>query len=96
MKQNTCRFFQAFAILSAWVAVALLAGCTVTKFSTKNGDSFSRASFGSKTAVSELSVTGDTNGVRTFTMKGYASDQVQALQAVTEAAVSTAIKSVKP
>ena len=73
-----------------------LTGCTVTKYVSGSGESFTRTSFGTRLNLSELTVTGDTNGVRTITMKGYANDQVEAISAVTAAAVSAAVKSVKP
>jgi len=70
--------------------------CTVTAYKSPTGERFTRASFGTTAAVSELTVTGDTNGVRTLSLKGYSSDQAQALSAVTSAAVTAALQSVKP
>lgn len=83
-------------IISAAALIVLLSGCTVTKYVSPTGESFTRSSFGTKLQVSELTVTGDTNGIRSIILKGYANDQVQAIGVAVEAAVSAAVKSAKP
>jgi hypothetical protein len=82
-------------LLSA-ILLAAAGGCTVTAYHSPTGERFTRASLGTTAAVSELTVTGDTNGVRTLSLKGYSTDQAQALSAVTSAAVTAALQSVKP
>ena len=88
MKNKTCLILTATCIA--------LVGCTITKYESPHGEKFSRVSFGSKTGIGELSLSGDTNGVRTITLKGYQSDGVAAIGVAVDAAVSAAVKSVKP
>jgi hypothetical protein len=73
----------------------LLTGCTFTGYRAANGEQFTRVAIGSKTSVGELRVSGDTNGVKTLLLKSYSNDQVEALSAVTEAAVKGAVNSAK-
>lgn len=70
--------------------------CTVTSYKSPTGEKFTRASLGTTATISELTVTGDTNGVRTLSLKGYSTDQAQALGAVTSAAVTAALQAAKP
>ena len=78
------------------VALAmLLSGCTQTKWSN-GSESFSRISLGTKLAAQKISVTVNTNGTRTMSIEGYQSDGVQAIGVAVDAAVSAAVKSVKP
>ena len=83
-------------ILLSVSSLVALSACTVTSYKSPTGERFTRASLGTTTGVGELTVTGDTNGVRTLDLKGYSSDQAQALSAVTTAAVTAALQSVKP
>jgi hypothetical protein len=77
-------------------AAVILTGCTVTRYAAPTGETFSRTSFGTRLSVGELTVTAGTNGVRTITIKGYANDQVEAIGVAVDAAVSAAVKAVKP
>ena len=71
-------------------------GCQVLTYTGPTGERFMRGSLGAKTAIASLSVDADTNGVRHLELKGYENDTVQALGAVTEAAVKAAVQGVKP
>lgn len=78
-------------------AAALLAsGCN--HISYKRGDvSFSRTAFGSKTTIGDLSVDVDpANGVLHLGLKGYESDQVQAIGAVAKGVAEGLGKAVAP
>lgn len=77
-------------ILTACVA---LCGCTVTKYQSATGEKFTRWALGNRTAVGELTVSGDTNGVRTLRLQGYSNDQVEAIAAAAKGAVEGAIAS---
>jgi len=77
------------------IAVALCAGCTSTTY--KEGTvTFTRRSFLTKQAFTQLEVLVQTNGVRTMSLKGYQNDQIAGAAAITAAAVEAAAKSFKP
>lgn len=84
------------AMISLLTVSLLSCGCTVTKYVSSTGETFSRTSFGTKLSVSEMTVAGDTNGIRTIAIRGYANDQVQAIGVAVSAAVSAAVTSIKP
>lgn len=90
-RRTVAEWFRALLVL---LLVCLLlpaaTGCTRTTLKTASGDQFTRTSFGTKTAISELSMSGDTNGLRSVTMKGYSNDQVEFAAAVTAAAINAA------
>jgi hypothetical protein len=75
-----------------FVAALLTSGCQVVRYVGPNGERFSRLSFGATTAISALTLTGDTNGVRRLELQGYQNDSSRALGAVTEAAIRAAIQ----
>lgn len=77
-------------------ACLLFTGCQAISYTSPKGEKFTRYAIGNKVQLESLSVTADTNGVRTVEMKGYANDQAAALGAVTAAAVSAAVSAVKP
>jgi hypothetical protein len=76
--------------------VLLSTGCSVLTYRTPTGERFTRSSIGSNLAISSLTVSADTNGVRTVNLRGYQNDSTQALGVVTDAAVKAAITSAKP
>jgi uncharacterized protein YceK len=69
-------------------------GCTVTKW-TNGNESFSRTSFGITSTAQKISVS-VTPTTRTLTVTGYQNNGTESLGAVTEAAVTAAIKSARP
>ena len=83
-------------ILCVAAVLFVTAGCSTVRYTSPSGEKFARTSFGGKTAVNFLSVERQTNGAAKIVLKGYGQDQVEALGVVTDAAVSAAIKSVKP
>lgn len=74
----------------------LLTGCTHTSYIGVNGERFSRWQLGSLTAVGRLKITPQTNAPPIVELEGYNNDSLQAIGAVTEAAVRGAVKSVAP
>ncbi len=80
----------------ATLVTGLVTGCQLLTYRAPTGERFSRSSIGANTAIADLTVEADTNGVRRVEMHGYQNDSAQALGAVTAAAVSAAIKGVKP
>ena len=77
----------------ACIALLALCGCTVREIQI--GDYYYKSSrFGNKEQIGEITVEHPDGTV--FRVKAYQSDQVTALGVVTEAAVSAAIKGVKP
>lgn len=73
------------------LTLCILTGCTITNYQSPNGEKFTRLAVGSKTSVGELSVSGDTNGVRSLRLKSYANDATETAAAITEAAVRAAL-----
>ncbi len=73
----------------------LSTGCQVLTYATPSGERLTRASFGLNTVISSLSVETSTNGIQHVQLQGYQNDSAQTLRAVTEAAVRSAIQSVK-
>ena len=84
-----------FLTLLTLLTPSLFCGCTVLTYRSPSGEQFTRAALGSTTALSSLSVESDTNGLRHVELRGYNTDQSQALGAVTEAAVRAALQSAK-
>lgn len=78
------------------VLALLNTGCISTTFTSPDGMSFKRVAVGNKTTFGNLLLETTTNGVRRIQLKGYSNDQVEALSAVTEAAVRAAVSSAKP
>ena len=86
-----------FNLLTVLTLLTLAAsGCQSLTYTGPTGEHFTRRSFGSKTAISSLTVETGTNGVRKIDLRGYTNDQTQALGAVTEAAVRAALQTPKP
>jgi starvation-inducible outer membrane lipoprotein len=73
----------------------MISACSTISYKDQTSE-FSKTSFGTMTNVQEIHAQDDGHGGRVITLTGYSSDQVQALRAVTEAAVSAAIKGMKP
>lgn len=69
-------------------------GCTRLSYRSAEGESFTRVSVGSRTAIGSL-VLEATNGVRHLELRGYENDSAQAMGAVTEAAVRAALANAK-
>lgn len=76
----------AFALL----AVALLAGCTITRYSHPQGGAFTRISLGTSQNIGPIDVT-TTDGTK-VRVDGYASDQAQVAGAVVTAALKAGAK----
>jgi len=76
------------------MAALLLAGCT-TRELYYNGVIYTHRSFGVRQSIGELSVTQSTNGV-TVRMRGYNSDQTEALGVIAEKAAEGAARGMKP
>jgi hypothetical protein len=74
---------------------ALVSGCQVLSYVGPSGERLTRVSLGSNTSVSALAVETGSNGLQKVELHGYQNDSSQALGAVTEAAVRSAIQSVK-
>lgn len=90
------RKLQILRLVALAAAGLLPAGCTVMQYRGAGGERFARVSLGAKTALNSLSVEASTNGLRRLEIRGYQNDSTQALQAVTEAAVRTALESRTP
>lgn len=73
----------------------LLCGCTEIVY--EDGPvHFSRWSFGTNLQMSELSAGIDKNGKRTIRLRGYVSDQVEAMEKIAEGAARGAASGIKP
>ena len=59
------------------------------------GERFTRSSLGANTSLQSLALEANTNGLRRVELRGYATDNTQALGTVTDAAVKAAIQSAK-
>jgi hypothetical protein len=94
MKKNLNR--KSFLLLSL-ACLSLLAGsgCAVMRYSGPEGESFSRVALGTRTGLSSLVVQTGTNGIRTIELRGYNTDSLSALGAVTEAAVRAVVTGTK-
>lgn len=77
-------------LLCLAAGVLFISGCTSVKYGE-----VTYTSFLNKKAISELDITVDGDKKR-VKLKGYRNDQVEALTAITEAAVHSAVKSLKP
>jgi len=75
--------------------ILILIGCSEVVYK-ENGAEFKRVSFGTQTQVSEFTVGRDPGGKITFEMKGYQSDQVQAIGAVAEGVAKGLAQGIKP
>ena len=80
-----------FVIVLALICPA----CTVTSYTSPSGERFTRSSLGANTSLHSLAFEATTNGLRRVELHGYQEDNAQALGAVTEAAIRTAIQSAK-
>ncbi len=76
--------------------LSVLCGCQVLTYTSPTGESFTRSSLGSTTAIAALRVETGTNGLRRIELRGYQNDSTQALGIVTEAAVRGALQCVNP
>lgn len=86
----------ALALLASIALMGLATtGCQVLAYRGPNGERFTRSSFGANTSIASLTVQSDTNGLRRVELQGYQNDSSQTLSAVTSAAISAALKSVK-
>jgi hypothetical protein len=95
MKKNLNR--KSFLLLSLACLSLLLpaSGCAVMRYHGPEGESFSRVALGTRTGLSSLLVQTGTNGIRTVELRGYNTDSLSALGAVTEAAVRAAVTGAK-
>jgi hypothetical protein len=80
---------------SAAVVAVLLCGCTVLSYTSPTGERFTRGSFGANTSIQSVALEAGTNGARRIELRGYQTDQTQALGAITEAAIKAAVQSAK-
>ena len=76
-------------------AAAIVSGCQVLTYVSPAGERVTRASFGLNTSISSLSVETSSNGLQRVELRGYQNDSAQTLGAITEAAVRSAIQTVK-
>lgn len=75
----------------------LLASCTNVAYERKGEDvKLNISSFANRKVISGLNYSTSTNGTRAFQLRGYSSDQVEAIRMAVEAAVTAAVKSAKP
>jgi hypothetical protein len=79
----------------ALAAAVVTSGCQVLTYTGPRGERLTRRVLGVNTAVAQLTLETDTNGLRRIELRGYQSDSAQALGTVTEAAVRAAISSAK-
>jgi hypothetical protein len=89
------RYTLSISYLIIGFAVFMLAGCSTIRY-REDGVEFERVSFGTQTQISEFTVNRDPSGRITFGMKGYQSDQVQAIGAVAEGIAKGLSEGVKP
>ena len=79
----------------SWMLVVgfsmLVSGCQVLTYSSPTGERFTRSSLGANTSLQSLAFEATTNGLRRVDLRGYSTDNTQALGAVTDAAVKAAI-----
>jgi hypothetical protein len=94
MKKNLNRKLFLLLTLSC-PALLLSGGCAVMRYRGPEGESFSRVALGTRTGLSSLLVQTGTNGTRTIELRGYNTDSLSALGAVTEAAVRAAVTGAK-
>ena len=98
MKFWLCNLIDLLCIIGATAILMIIllscSGCTVTKW-TNGNESFTRTSLGVTSQAQKISVS-VTPTTRTLTVTGYQSNGTEALSAVTEAAVSAAIKGARP
>ena len=92
MKQRVIATILAINLL---LTAALITGCQILNYAGPSGERLTRVSLGSNTSISALSVETGSNGLQRVELHGYQNDSAQALGAVTEAAVRSAIQSVK-
>lgn len=81
--------------LALAAAAVVAGGCQVLTYTGPQGERLTRRVLGVNTAVAQLTLETDTNGLRRIELRGYQSDSAQALGTVTEAAVRAAISSAK-
>ena len=81
-------------IFAAAILSILLTSCTVTKW-TNGNESFTRTSLGVTSQAQKISVS-VTPTTRTLTVTGYQNNGTETISAVTEAAVTAAIKGARP
>ncbi len=74
--------------------VPLLAGCQMLSYRTANGENFTRAVLGTRTALSAMTIDLGSNGVRRVEIRRNQKDAQQALGTVTEAVVRAALQPV--
>lgn len=79
--------------LAALVLVSLV-GCTHTSYSDKDGNKFTRTSFGTTQNIGRISASTD-GTKKSLDVEGYTNDQAQVASAVVGAAVSAAVKGAK-
>jgi hypothetical protein len=84
-----------FAALALSALALLATGCTVLTYHSPTGEHFTRSSLGANTSLQSLAFEATTNGLRRVDLRGYQTDQNQALGTITEAAVKAAIQSAK-
>jgi hypothetical protein len=72
-----------------------LTGCTSLTYTAPTGERFTRSSLGANTSLQCLSFEATTNGLRRVELRGYQTDQNQALGTVTEAAIRAALQSAR-
>ena len=73
----------------------LVSGCQVLTYSSPTGERFSRSSLGANTSLQSLAVEANTNGLRRVELRGYTTDNTQALGTVTDAAIRAAVSAAK-
>ncbi len=94
MKKNLNRKLFLFLTCSSLVGL-LSSGCALMRYHGPDGESFNRVAIGTRTGLSSLLVQTGTNGTRTVELRGYNTDSLSALGAVTEAAVRAAVTGTK-
>jgi hypothetical protein len=75
--------------------VWLLPACSTVQYKDGSAE-FSRTSFGTQLQITELTATTDENNNRTISLRGYVSDQVQALEKVAEGVAKGLAAGAKP
>ena len=80
----------------ALAALALtLAGCQTIKYKSTSGAEFAHKKLGFKTDIGTLSVTVDTNGVKTVTLDGYGSDVSEQTSVIAESIARGVVEGLK-
>ena len=95
MKKNLNRKLLLLVTLTCPAMLLLSSGCALVRYHGPEGESFSRIALGTRTGLSSLLVQTGTNGTRTVELRGYNTDSLSALGAVTEAAVRAAVTGTK-